>query len=59
MWLAKGDRNTKFFHNTTKMRRVVNRITKIKNSKGDTLEKPKEISNKIVSYFSNIYIKKE
>ncbi|XP_059065753.1 uncharacterized protein LOC131857344 [Cryptomeria japonica] len=31
-WLKDGDRNTKFFHNNTKLKRCVNRISSIRNS---------------------------
>ncbi|XP_059064717.1 uncharacterized protein LOC131856805 [Cryptomeria japonica] len=53
-WLSDGDRNTKFFHNSTKQRRTVNRITKIKTSEGKTIEDPNLITSKVVKYFENI-----
>lgn len=53
-WLDEGDKNTKLFHNSVKLRRVINRISKIKIRNGSEVEDPKLISKEAVDFFSNI-----
>ncbi|XP_059074774.1 uncharacterized protein LOC131874863 [Cryptomeria japonica] len=54
-WLEFGDKNTKFFHNSTKQRRLVNRITKIKIESGSPNYSPEVIGAKEIEYFMNIF----
>lgn len=42
-WLKEGDRNTNFFHATTKQRRARNRVTKLKRSDGTWAETKERI----------------
>lgn len=53
-WLDVGDRNTSFFHNSTKHRRALNRINKIKLASGDFTDNPEIIAKTIVGYFETI-----
>ena len=52
-WLLEGDRNTKFFHNSTLSNRNHINITKIKNSEGEQIENPVEIVEILIKHFSN------
>ena len=53
-WLDEGDRNTKFFHNTTMQNRSLNKITSISTPQGSRTENPLEIADTIVSHFKNL-----
>lgn len=53
-WLSDGDKNTKFFHNNTKQRIIVNRILGIKGDRGNLIEDPKGVAMELVSFFQNI-----
>ncbi|XP_057842232.1 uncharacterized protein LOC131051668 [Cryptomeria japonica] len=53
-WLEEGDKNTKFFHNSVRMRRVINHISKIKLSDGSEVANPKSIATEVVDFFSLI-----
>ncbi|KAL1151813.1 hypothetical protein V6Z11_A09G067300 [Gossypium hirsutum] len=44
-WLNLGDRNTKFFHTRTLQRRKNNRITAIRNAKGNWIYDPEDIED--------------
>lgn len=37
-WMSKGDKNTKFFHNSTKARREINKITILWGADGSSIE---------------------
>ena len=54
-WNTKGDRNTRFYHVTTKNRRARNNITTIKNQQGEDLEGNLEISQEAITYFTNMF----
>ncbi|CAA7048395.1 unnamed protein product [Microthlaspi erraticum] len=54
-WLKEGDRNTKFFHASTKQRRARNRITKIKRSDGTWAETDDGIERTATSYFQTLF----
>ncbi|XP_059068415.1 uncharacterized protein LOC131858937 [Cryptomeria japonica] len=53
-WLEEGDKNTKFFHNSVRMRRVINHISKINLSDGSEVANPKSIATEAVDIFSLI-----
>lgn len=53
-WLEEGDRNTKFFHNSTIQNRSLNKITSILTPQGSRTENPSEIANTFVSHFKNL-----
>lgn len=50
IWLVDGDKNTKYFHISTKQRRERNRISKLKED-GSLIEDPKEIATTNVILF--------
>ncbi|XP_059065840.1 uncharacterized protein LOC131857377 [Cryptomeria japonica] len=53
-WLEVGDKNTKFFHNSIRMRRVRNHISRIKLSNGFEVANPIIIAKEVVDFFSLI-----
>lgn len=53
-WLSDGDQNIKFFHNSTKQRRWINRISKIKNCQGSILSKPDDVASEAARFFDKI-----
>ncbi|XP_059073249.1 uncharacterized protein LOC131874050 [Cryptomeria japonica] len=53
-WLEVGDKNTKFFHNSVRMRRVRNHISRIKVSNGSEVVNPIIIAKEVVDFFSLI-----
>ena len=50
-WLKEGDRNTKFFHNSIKMRRAHNKIFSIENSEGIMVNDPNVIKKEAIAFF--------
>lgn len=54
-WLWWGDRNTKFFHQRTLMRRQRNRVTRLKDENGLWLEEEERIAKRINSYFQKLF----
>ncbi|CAA7045932.1 unnamed protein product [Microthlaspi erraticum] len=54
-WLKEGDRNTKFFHATTKQRRARNRIRKLKRGDGSWAETEEDIERVPTDYFQNLF----
>lgn len=54
-WLKLGDRIMKFFHNRTIHRRKSNRITGLRNSKGEWLYDPDKVQSEAVSFFKKLY----
>jgi hypothetical protein len=53
-WLKEGERNTKFFHRTTMVRRAHNKILKIKDQDGIECESHQEIESVMVRHFHGI-----
>lgn len=49
-WLRMGDKNAKFFHNITKLRRSKNWISKLEIKHNQILEDPDEIKNEIITF---------
>eukprot|EP00253_Pinus_taeda_P031319 PITA_31319 len=54
-WLKEGEKNTKFFHNTTIQHRMHNNITHIQNYQGAKLEKHEEIKAEHLNYFKQVH----
>ena len=55
LWLELGDRNTGYFHASTKARRARNRITTIEDHEGLPVYENGKIAEVISNYFSNIF----
>lgn len=53
-WLQEGDKNTRFFHLTAKIRGTKNRIDKVE-YKGNTLENHPQIKAVAVEFFFDIF----
>ena len=53
-WLEEGDRNTKFFHNSTIQKRSFQKISSISTLQGVRTENPSEIADTIVSHFKSL-----
>lgn len=51
MWLENGDRNIKFFHLSTMVRRQRNLIAAIKTDRGEWLKDPVQIEDDFVTNF--------
>jgi hypothetical protein len=55
MWLAEGDRNTRFFHLRASRRRRRNRITKLKRADGEFTEDEQEMRELATSFYGNLF----
>lgn len=53
-WLDEGDRNSKYFHNSTKFNRSINTISRIKNQSDIEVDNPSVIADTFVEYFHNL-----
>ncbi|WZY79424.1 hypothetical protein YC2023_025808 [Brassica napus] len=58
LWLKLGDRNSGFFHATTKNRRRANAFTVLEDSAGKVVYKEEEIAETVVDYFTKLYTTK-
>eukprot|EP00253_Pinus_taeda_P025653 PITA_25653 len=54
-WLREGEKNTKFFHNTTVQRRMHNLISHIQNEQGERVETHEGIEENFLSYFQKAH----
>lgn len=54
-WVAHGDRNTKFFHMSTIIRRRRNRVEMLKNNDDRGVLDPRELEELAVNYFKRLY----
>ena len=55
LWLKEGDRNTKFFHLSTIIKRRTNHIDAIKLEEGHWVTSPTQIRQTILSSFKNLF----
>lgn len=55
LWLQLGDRNSGFFHATTKNRRRVNAFMVLEDGEGNVVYKEADIAKMIVSYFDQLF----
>lgn len=54
-WLNFGDRNTRFFHASTKNRRTRNKIVSIQNHNGQEVFGNKDVATEVLRYYSEIF----
>eukprot|EP00253_Pinus_taeda_P013241 PITA_13241 len=54
-WLKEGERNTKFFHNTTIQCRMHNLISHIQNEQGERVESHEGIEENFLNYFKEVH----
>lgn len=54
-WLKDGDFNTHFFHQSALTRRKANRIHKLRNSLGEWVSSPEELSQVVTDYFRDLF----
>lgn len=55
LWLHLGDKNTGFFHASTKKRKAINKFTSIETEDGITVFNEEEITLTIHDYFANLF----
>ena len=55
MWLAAGDKNTKFFHLRASQRRRKNRIIKLKKANGQCTENESEMGAMASEFYKTLY----
>jgi len=55
MWLAAGDRNTRFFHLRASKRRKRNRIQRLKKSDGQFTEDESELKSIVSRFYEDLY----
>lgn len=48
IWLSKGEKNSKYFHNNTKIKRNIKIILKIKSMRGGVIDNPIELCKEFV-----------
>ena len=58
-WIASGDRNTKFYHASTLVRRSRNKIESLKNANGEWITALAELENMIQEYYKNLFHEEE
>ncbi|XP_052112461.1 uncharacterized protein LOC127744218 [Arachis duranensis] len=54
-WIEFGDRNTKFFHGSTMIRRRKNIIVSLQNDTGEWINDKPTLENMATSFFNNLY----
>ncbi|KAK4260876.1 hypothetical protein QN277_003939 [Acacia crassicarpa] len=54
-WIAKGDRNTRYYHIKTKIRRRNNRVLTLQDNNGNWVVGENDVKNLVVSYFKSLF----
>ena len=55
LWLNLGDKNTGFFHASTKSRKAMNKFSVLEGEDGEPVYLEEEITSTIVTYFQNLF----
>ncbi|XP_072080961.1 uncharacterized protein [Arachis hypogaea] len=54
-WIVEGDRNTRYYHTKTIIRRGKNRIQKLRNKEGNWIEEEEELKAHVLKHFQDLY----
>ncbi|XP_052114078.1 uncharacterized protein LOC127745428 [Arachis duranensis] len=54
-WIVEGDKNTKFYHTKTIIRRGKNKILKLKDSNGRWIKEEEDLRNHVINHFKDFY----
>ncbi|GAU48589.1 hypothetical protein TSUD_405790 [Trifolium subterraneum] len=54
-WIADGDRNTKYYHSKTIIRRRRNKIVSLRNEAGHCIEDQENLSNMVRNFYLSLY----
>lgn len=54
-WIASGDRNTKYYHAATRIRRVINNIHALKNDNGEYETDGSHLREQVIKFFKGIF----
>lgn len=54
-WISDGDRNTKYNHSKTIIRRRRNKILSLRNEVGDWVDEPKALKHMVRDFYINLY----
>ena len=57
-WIASGERNTKFYHVSSLVRKSRDRITTLRNSTGEWITEPSILENMVSDYYHNLFSSK-
>lgn len=58
LWLKEGDRNIKFFHQTTNIHKRCNNIYQLE-VKGELITEPNIIKEETISFYKKMYVESE
>ncbi|GAU35182.1 hypothetical protein TSUD_319920 [Trifolium subterraneum] len=54
-WIADGDRNTKYYHSKTIVRRRRNKIISLRNEEGEWVDEQDSLRNMVRTFYTNLY----
>ncbi|XP_061345139.1 uncharacterized protein LOC133290994 [Gastrolobium bilobum] len=54
-WIADGDKNTRFYHLKTVMRRCSNIVTRLRNNLNEWIEDPCELKNHVCNFYKDLF----
>ncbi|CAL1404768.1 unnamed protein product [Linum trigynum] len=57
-WLSVGDQNNKFFHASTSLRKLRNKISALKDDYGNLITQPDALSSHVINFYKSLFTKK-
>lgn len=54
-WMKEGDKNTQFFHRTVRMYNARNKILRLQNEDGNTIEDYNQVQQTAINFFQNLF----